>query len=374
MVSRPFPTRLPAARPERDDDVRLADLSTELLAVLDADGRVRRGNRAWSSVLPWSATAAGVADVRAHVHPDDHATFDQALHTLLGGGVVDDVVVHLDDGTGGYRRITWTGRPDPEAGVVAIRGRDVTDQHRDACEHERRAARLQRTNDDLQEFAYVASHDLSEPLRMVTSYLDLIRRRYDDQLDEAGREFIHYAVDGAHRMRALIDDLLVYSRVGAADVRRDLVDLDAVMADVRHDLAAAIDEARAHVRWSDLGTVRGDATQFGQLLQNLVANAVKFRGEEAPVVEITRETTDDHVVLRVRDNGIGIDPRYVERIFQVFARLHPRAEYAGTGIGLSICRRIVERHGGTISVVSAQGEGTTFVITLPIEHPGEPLP
>ncbi len=274
--------------------------------MLGLDGTVHRANRAWAEVLPWTEGPAGFESFRDHVHADDLGAFDEIVRVVSAGDEVRDTVLRVHDGQAGYRRIEWTSRHDVGAELVVVRGRDVTEDYRRAREHEARAERLQRTNDDLQEFAYVASHDLSEPLRMVTSYLDLVRRRYDDQLDDAGREFIHYAVDGAHRMRALIDDLLVYSRVGAGDVRRERVNLDDVMASVRHDLAAAIDDAGAEVRWRDLGVVRGDATQIGQLLQNLVANAVKFRGETPPVVEVSRETTDDADLIRVRDNGIGI--------------------------------------------------------------------
>jgi len=371
MASRSFPAGLSHADHGRSDDARLADLSPDLLAVVAFDGTVRRANRAWTDVLPWTEEGFDLEGFRSRVHPDDLLAFEEHQQTVLGGGALCAVLIRVHDGVSGYRDLEWTAQPDAPAGIFTLRGRDITDHRRMAQELELRAARLERTNADLQEFAYVASHDLSEPLRMVTSYLDLVRRRYDERLDDTGREFIHYAVDGAQRMRALIDDLLIYSRVGAAEVRRDPVDLDEVMAAVSHDLAAAMEDAGAEVRCGDLGIVHGDATQLGQLLQNLVANAVKFRGERAPVVDVTCETVGEEHVLRVRDNGIGIDPKHAERIFQVFTRLHAREEYAGTGIGLSICRRIAERHGGTIGVESVPGEGTTFVVRLPVESSDE---
>jgi len=363
MASRPFPTGAP--EPQRgSDDARLVEISPDLLAVVGLDGAVRRSNRAWGHVLPWTSAGFDVEGFRAHLHADDRLAFETAQRTVLGGGMVSAVLLRVDDG-GGWRELECTAVCDLEAGIVTVSGRDVTEANRMARELALRAERLERTNADLQEFAYVASHDLSEPLRMVTSYLDLIERRYDDRLDDAGREFIHYAVDGAQRMRALIDDLLVYSRVGAAAVARDVVDLDAVLATVRHDLAPALEEAGAELRGKGLGTIHGDAIQLGQLLQNLVANAIKFRGERPPVVVVTGERDGDDYRLSVRDNGIGIDPRHLTRIFQVFTRLHARDEYPGTGIGLSICRRIAERHGGSIAVDSELGDGTTFTVTLP---------
>ncbi len=347
-------------------DTRLADLTTDLLAILTAPGDLLQRNRAWGELLPWAREELSVDRFRDHVHQGDLLALEQGRRTLLRGGRIERLVLRVEAAPGEWREIAWSGTADAAAGTIAMRGVDVTEQRGLERDHEVRARSLERTNADLQEFAYVASHDLSEPLRMVTSYLELVRRRYDEQLDDTGREFIHYAVDGAQRMRALIDDLLLYSRAAAAPPDHEIVDLDEVAAAVRHDLAGAIEAAGATLVVGPLGTVRGDAPQLGQLLQNLVANAVKFRpADRSPVVEIAATRDAGELVLEVRDNGIGIDPRYIERIFQVFTRLHPRDEYEGTGIGLSICRRICERHGGRIEVRSLPGEGTTFVVTLP---------
>lgn len=372
MASRPFPVGAPEP-PLGSDDARLVELSPDLLAVVGLDGVVRRFNHAWGEILPWTITGFDAERFREHLHEDDRLSFETAQRSLLRGDSVSGVLLRVHDGTG-YREIDWRAVCDAPAGIFAVSGRDVTEANRMARELALRAERLERTNADLQEFAYVASHDLSEPLRMVTSYLDLIERRYDEQLDDAGREFIHFAVDGAQRMRALIDDLLVYSRVGAAEVSREDVDLDAVLATVRHDLAAALEDAGAELRSTALGTVKGDPIQLGQLLQNLVANAVKFRGARPPVVVVSGERDGDEYRLRVSDNGIGIDPRHLSRIFQVFTRLHARDEYPGTGIGLSICRRIAERHGGSIAVESEPGEGTMFTVTLPLTRTPSPAP
>jgi light-regulated signal transduction histidine kinase (bacteriophytochrome) len=201
---------------------------------------------------------------------------------------------------------------------------------------------------------------------MITSYLQLLQRRYQGQLDETADEFIHYAVDGAERMKLLIDDLLQYSRIGSAEVQRVEVDAEAVLDGVLRSLEGAIIERGATVRYGPLGTVHGDATQIGQLFQNLVANAIKFAQPDVPAevrVERVGDTRDWHVV--VRDNGIGIEERHAERIFKMFGRLHGREEYEGTGIGLAICRRITDRHGGTIWVESAPGEGSSFHVSIP---------
>jgi light-regulated signal transduction histidine kinase (bacteriophytochrome) len=201
---------------------------------------------------------------------------------------------------------------------------------------------------------------------MITSYLQLLQRRYQGQLDETADEFIHYAVDGAERMKLLIDDLLQYSRIGSAEVQRVEVDAEAVLDGVLRSLEGAIIERGATVRHGPLGTVHGDATQIGQLFQNLVANAIKFAQPDVPAevrVERVGDTRDWHVV--VRDNGIGIEERHAERIFKMFGRLHGREEYEGTGIGLAICRRITDRHGGTIWVESAPGEGSSFHVSIP---------
>lgn len=368
MASSPFPAGTPSSSPS--DDERLLALSPDLLAVVGYDGVVRRSNPAWAASLPWMASGFDLETFREHVHPDDRLAFESAQRTMYAGGSVAGVLLRVHDGEG-WREIEWHGAGDEAAGLFAIRGADVTEFRRLARDLEQRAERLARTNDDLQEFAYVASHDLSEPLRMVTSYLDLIVRRYDDRLDDTGREFIHYAVDGAQRMRALIDDLLRFARVGASVVGGDDVDLDAVVRHVLHDLAAVLEETGAEVVIDrPLGHVRGDELQLGLLLQNLVANAVKFRGDRPPVVEIACEHDELGHRLTVRDNGIGIDPQHVDRIFQIFTRLHPREAYDGTGIGLSICRRIAERHGGRIEVASVLGEGSTFIVTLPPVPPG----
>ena len=243
--------------------------------------------------------------------------------------------------------------------------RDATERRRAAEELAAYADELARSNDDLQQFAYVASHDLQEPLRMVASYTQLLARRYRGQLDADADEFIGFAVDGVTRMQALINDLLAYSRAGRKEGDRTHVPLGEVVDKVVRVLGPAITTADAVVTCDRLPTVWGDAGQLGQLLQNLIGNAIKFRGSEPPRVHVSARREDGEWLVSVRDNGIGIAPEFTSRIFVIFQRLHSRNEYPGTGIGLAICRKIVERHGGRIWVESEPGHGATFHFTLP---------
>ena len=244
---------------------------------------------------------------------------------------------------------------------------DVTVEYESRRKLEESAAALKQSNEDLRQFAYVASHDLQEPLRMVSSYLQLIERRYTDVLDDAGREFIGFAVDGAKRMKNLIRALLEYSRIGAGACEMELVSLADIVKDVRGVLQMAIEDSGAELRVGELPQLYCDRIQLGQLLQNLIGNALKFCKDRTPVIEISarRDKAEKCWCISVRDNGIGIEPDYLERVFVIFQRLHSREEYPGTGIGLALCKRIVERHQGKIWVESEPGDGTTFSFSIP---------
>ena len=226
---------------------------------------------------------------------------------------------------------------------------------------------LERSNTELQQFAYVASHDLTEPLRMVVSYLELLGSRAQGKLGEEEREFIGYASDGARRMQHLIQDLLAYARVDTRGRPLEPTDCERVLATVLANLKLAITESQAVVEHDPLPTVEGDVMQLTQVFQNLIGNAIKFRGKEAPRIHIGARRQNGEWIFQVKDNGIGIDPRNFERIFVLFQRLHTRQEYPGTGMGLAICKKIIERHGGRIWVESATGKGTTFLFTIPVK-------
>lgn len=224
---------------------------------------------------------------------------------------------------------------------------------------------LKRSNAELEQFAYVASHDLQEPLRMVASYTELLEKRYKDKLDDDANDFIHYAVDGAHRMQNLINDLLQFSRVGTR--ARPFVDTDCnlVVEIALTNLKEVISETRTKIHYDNLPTIKADESQLIQLFQNLVHNAIKFRDKKDPEIEITAQKQEPFWLFSIHDNGIGIDPEYKDRIFMIFQRLHARSEYPGSGIGLAICKKIVERHNGKIWFESnGQNQGTTFYFTI----------
>jgi PAS domain S-box-containing protein len=248
--------------------------------------------------------------------------------------------------------------------IITI-GRDVTAREHARRELHQRVEELARSNRDLEQFAYVTSHDLSEPLRMVASYTQLLARRYGTHFDDDGREFMGYVVTGAQRMKQLIDDLLLYSRAGRSTAELKEVPLDKALDAALANLAHAIrDSAASIARPAVLPTLMCDKSGMTQVFQNLVANAIKFKGEAPPVIRIEAVRDGQDWIISVADNGIGIEPQYFDRIFVIFQRLHARAEYEGTGIGLAICKRIVERHEGAIWVESTVGQGTSFKLRL----------
>ncbi len=242
-------------------------------------------------------------------------------------------------------------------------------------------AELERSNTELEQFAYVASHDLQEPLALVTSFLQLLQRRYKGQLDSEADEFIDFAVNNAARMKMLISDLLAYSQVGTHGREFEPIDADAALDQAVTNLQLTIEKSNAKITRDALPSVKGDFVQMTQLFQNLIGNALKFRNEKYPVVHISAKKNSKVLAqnseqaqtladwtFSVQDNGIGLDSQYSERIFTIFQRLHTREEYSGTGIGLAICKKIVERHGGHMWVESEEGQGATFYFTLPIEE------
>ncbi|SFG04723.1 PAS domain S-box-containing protein [Halopelagius inordinatus] len=235
----------------------------------------------------------------------------------------------------------------------------------DITERNEYRKRLEESNERLEEFAYAASHDLQEPLRMVTSYLQLLESRYADALDEDGEEFIEYAVDGAERMRDMIDGLLEYSRVDTRGNQFESVDLNEILAETRENLRVKIEETDAEITAERLPRVRADPSQIQQVFQNLLSNAIEYTDDGPPRIRIEAERNGRKHRISVEDEGIGIDPEDRDRIFEVFQRLHTREEHSGTGIGLALCQRIVERHGGDIWADSTLGGGTTFSFTLP---------
>ncbi|GAB3667166.1 PAS domain-containing protein [Halopiger thermotolerans] len=323
-----------------DRDLRYTAVGGQLMETLDIDPEDRIGKR-----IP-------------ELHPDDlveeiEPYFRAALEGEANSFEIDYRGRHLF----AHTLPVGTAADGVDAGMLVVE--DVTERR----EYQRK---LEESNERLEQFAYAASHDLQEPLRMVTSYLQLLESRYEDELDADGREFLDFAVDGAERMREMIDGLLEYSRVETQGEPFEPIDLNAILEDVLEDLQFRIEETDAEIVAEQLPRVEGDASQLRQVFQNLLSNAITYSGDEPPQIHVGAERRGAEWVLSVRDEGIGIAPENQDRVFTVFDRLHSREEYDGTGIGLALCERIVERHGGEIWVDSEPGEGSTFSFTLPV--------
>ncbi|GAB3024660.1 PAS domain S-box protein [Natronobiforma cellulositropha] len=299
------------------------------------------------------------------VQPDEWT-----MAQVLRGEEVTEPNVYEIEAVDGTRKIIMEhGMPvrdddgDVQLGVVTLS--DITERREYRRRLETAVSKLEASNERLEQFAYAASHDLQEPLRMVSSYLQLVDSRYRSDLDEEGREFLAFAIDGADRMREMVDGLLEYARVDTRGDPLEPVDLESVFDAVVGDLAVGIDESGAVVTSESLPCVYGDANQLRQVFQNLLSNAITYAGDEPPRIHVSAERHRSEWLLSVQDDGIGIDPADEDQVFEIFQRLHSRDEFDGSGIGLALCKRIVERHGGEIWVDSAPGEGATFSFTLP---------
>ncbi len=357
-----------------------APIGMALLGVSAAErARLLQVNHSLSEITGYAPRELEAMTLEQVTHPDDLDTEQPLLERLLSGEIPNyQLEKRFVRGDGRTVWVMYNASTVHDSAGRLLYGiaqvQDITRRKNSedrlasvAAELERRATELERSNSDLQEFAYVASHDLSEPLRMVSSYVQLLARRYGGQLDSDADEFIEFAVDGVNRMQRLIDDLLAYSRAGTQEYRIGPVDCEALVRDTLAGMQTTVAESGASVIVSDLPTVRGDEGQLRQLFQNLIGNGIKFRDEDPPRVEVSAEREDAEAAWRfsVADNGIGIDPRHADRIFTVFKRLHTREKYAGSGVGLSICKRIVERHQGRIWVEQSELGGSRFCFTIP---------
>jgi len=357
----------------RDSEERFRqtfELAASGIAHVSLEGRFMRVNRSLCEIFGYEAEELVGKGVREISHPSDRGSTDAGRAAVLAGKVesvrLEKRYLRKDGET------VWV-----DLAIALVRGPDGKPLYeiaifdditpRKDAEHALHQAHeeLKRSNAELGQFAYVASHDLQEPLRMVSSYTQLLQRRYGDRFDGDAREFMAFIVDGAARMKQLIEDLLAYSRVGTRGREFHEVATDAPLRRALLNLKSAIDEAGASVSYAGLPTLEADELQLTQLFQNLIGNALKFRSASVPRITVSAKEKETEWEFGVQDNGIGIEPQYFERIFMVFQRLHNKGEYPGTGIGLAICKKVVERHGGRIWVSSSLGEGSTFHFTLP---------
>ncbi|MBP1695821.1 MAG: multi-sensor signal transduction histidine kinase [Deltaproteobacteria bacterium] len=353
---------------ESEDRYRdLVECSQYLICTHDLQGQILSVNQEGARLLGYNKTDLVGKNIRDLVGPKFGDEFATYLDTIQKHRVAKGLI-QIRTAAGELRIWEYhnTLRTEGVASpVVRAIAHDITERKGVERALREKTEELARSNEDLEQFAYVASHDLQEPLRTVTSYVQLLARRYKGKLDADADEFIGFAADGAVRMWNLVNDLLTYSRVGMQRNEFEPADSEAALAQSVNDLKVAIEETGALVTHDPLPTVMADPPQLGQLFRNLIGNAIKFRSSEPPRVHISASRTGNGWTFSVRDNGIGIAQDYSERIFVIFQRLHNREEYAGTGIGLAVCKKIVERHGGRIWVKSDAGKGATFYFILP---------
>ncbi|HEX8098975.1 MAG TPA: ATP-binding protein [Actinomycetota bacterium] len=344
----------------------------EPLIVLDKEFRVRTANDAFYKtyeVAPESTQGQSLFKL-------GNGQWDiPALHTLLETiiperGTFEKFEVTHPFPKIGTRTMLLNAREilssDPNGALILLAIEDVTERRHSEELLADHARELERSNSELGQFAYVASHDLQEPLRMVASYSDLLADRYRDQLDERAHGFIEYIVDGAQRMQQLIDDLLTYARATREGESVAHVNAEEALNQALHGLQGLIQESLAVVTHDPLPVVEAPPSQLRQLFQNLIGNALKFRRDEPPRIHVSGGQEDDEWRFSVKDNGLGLDPAHADRIFLLFQRLHGRSQYAGSGMGLALCKKIVEASGGRIWVESSPGKGATFWFTLPV--------
>ncbi|MFO7894966.1 MAG: ATP-binding protein [Longimicrobiales bacterium] len=301
-------------------------------------------------------------------HQWDIPPLRERLEAILEGGPpINDFQVEHEFPVIGHRIMSVNARRIEREGqdLILLAIEDTTESVRVRREREELVEQLEESNRELERFAYVASHDLQEPLRMISSYTELLAERYKGELDEKADRYIEYAADGARRMQDMIEGLLQYSRATRLDENMETVDLNQVLTVIQRDVSTALEESGGSLTIADLPNVTGEANRLGQVFRNLISNAIKFRGEKSPEIRVTAEREDGEWRIGVHDNGIGIEPQYADQVFLIFKRLNPRKEYPGAGLGLALCKKIVEFHGGRLEVESELDEGSSFYVILP---------
>lgn len=344
------------------------DAVPDLICMVDENYDILRVNRALANKLGMEAEKCTGHKCYELIH-ETEAPPSICPHTLLLEDGQEHTLEVYEDKFDGHYIFSASPIYDEREGLVGSVHvlRDITERKKAEKDLKQTLDDLKQSNEELEQFAYVASHDLQEPLRMVTSFTQLLELRYKDQLDEEAREYIQFAVDGAKRMKLLINDLLDYSRINSMECEFQEIELEKVVDNVLSYLEIKNGDLAVVTRES-LPRVYADYSQMIQVFQNLLSNAVKYRSEEKPQIIISVREEANHWLFMVKDNGIGIEPEYYSDIFQIFKRLHTQDEYEGTGIGLAITKRIIERHGGEIWVESELGKGSTFYFTIPEFH------
>ena len=340
----------------------LAESMPQKIFTATPEGEVNYFNRQWIEFSGLSSEELRHLGWAVILHPDDLDADDEIRARAIETGEPYQIQHRFRRADGEYRwHLTRVRAMRDEEGKILMWIGSNTDIH----EQKEREEALRRANDDLQQFAYSASHDLQEPIRNVTIYSEIVGRRYKGVLDADGQQFLGFLTEGGRRMAMLINDLLAYTRAGAADVDVSLQDSDTVLQRTLAGLAEAIRESGATVTHGALPRIYIGEAHLQQVLQNLISNAIKYRAEEPPKIHVSATNVGAAWQFSVKDNGIGIDPQYKEKIFGVFKRLHRDQKYSGTGVGLAICQRVVERYGGRIWVESSVGHGATFHFTVP---------
>ncbi len=373
---------------ERDELFRLiTEKAADMIAVVDTKGHRVYNSPSYERILGYTREQLEATSAFEQIHPDDREKVKDAAAEAIRNGVGQRIEYRMRHGDGSWRCLESTASAilgeDGNVEKLVIVNRDITDrklaedalqEHKNHLEElvatrtaelARKVEELAGSNRDLEQFAYVASHDLQEPLRMVASYTQLLAHRYRGKLDSDADEFIGFAVDGASRMQQLIEDLLSYSRLTTRGKALTWTQSETACNTAIRNLQESVKDSNAVVRVGSLPEVFADAGQLTALFQNLIGNAIKYREQRSPEIQVDARLRGQEWVFSVQDNGIGIEPQYFERIFQMFQRLHSRKDYPGTGIGLAACKKIVERHGGRIWVESRPGEGSTFFFTIP---------
>jgi PAS domain S-box-containing protein len=348
----------------------LIEASLDPLVTIGYDGKITDVNTSTEFVTGFSGDELIGTDFMDYFTEPEKAK--EGYQKVFNEGFVSDYALEIQHRDGSVTPVLYNASvyKDESGEVIGIfaAARDITERKKAEEMLKLKLEELALSNAELEQFAYVSSHDLQEPLRMISSYLQLLQRRYQGKLDDKADKYIYFAVDGASRMQNLINDLLEFSRVTTRGREPEPINCEFILNQVLSNLEIFIKENKATVSHGYLPEVIVDYTQLIQIFQNLIINGIKFHSEEAPKINISAEKKESEWVFSVRDNGIGIEPQYSEKIFEVFKRLHKKEEYPGTGIGLAICKKIIERHGGRIWIESELGKGSTFYFTLPIDQ------